>query len=236
MRFVRTSQDADTHNKDACCGEFFATLGNSGEDVPENERAGSTVYCYTKCGNCGAIWRDGFKDGHHTEHVYNGYGDQPFVWDEFDFEYSHIDTNKLHDGRAIVVYTPTNNPLDTWAEEGYVPDEEISELRNEYDMSDFRKEETYVFRFCEVAQDTVCAVPIDALLTYQPEQKPALVGRVEDLTFHDGTLESIDFELVEAAGQYEEGDSVTVSASNFAEHGTVDEDPWAQVISRRPSL
>jgi hypothetical protein len=149
MNFVRTSQDASTHNADACCGDFF---GTSGPTVPNNKKSGSTVYCYTQCGNCGAIWRDGFKNGYQKEYVYDGYGSHPFELPEYQWELSHIDANKLHDGRAIAVYKLANNPVDVLDELEFVADDRIAELRGEYDMDNFRKERTFVFRFCEVAR------------------------------------------------------------------------------------
>ena len=154
MDFTRTSEDATTHNIDSCCGEF---VGETVDD-PEPELSGDTVYCYARCRNCGALWRDGFLNGYTTEYRFEGYGEQLFDTHEFDWELSHIDTNKLHDGRAIAVYTPTNDPMDEWLANGYLTPEEAEELQEANRPENYRKERTFVFRFSEVDSDTVPAV------------------------------------------------------------------------------
>jgi hypothetical protein len=153
MTFTRTSEDATTHNMDACCGEFVGKT----TDVPEPELDEGVVYCYARCANCGALWRDGFLNGHVTNHSFEGRGEQLFETHEFDWEFSHIDTNKLHDGRATAVYTPTNDPMEDWLENGYITSEEAEGLREVNRPENYRKEQVYVFRFCELDTDTAPA-------------------------------------------------------------------------------
>lgn len=147
--FKRVDTDANSQTPDDCCGEFVGRT--SGEDVPDVELSGDVVYVYARCRNCNALWRDGFRDADITK--YNS--GQLDVYHKFlDYEFSHIDTNEVHDGRASVVYMPTNNPVDYWEDDGDITSERADKLREKWNAEEYQRREAYVYRFSELESKT----------------------------------------------------------------------------------
>lgn len=222
--FERTTQDATTHNMDACCGRSSMTLNG----VPEPD-TGFKIRVYARCENCGALWRDGFKNSDVMETTYTG-PDRELedVWYTLDTTISHVDKNKLHDGRAVLVEHPQTNPADYYIEKGYYAPSELDpeDHKPEY----YEQRTTYVHRYCEVDADTVSPVTIGSTYLYDYDGTETDVI-ISDLTFDEEySLQSITFYPVREG----DSESVTVSVDEFRKSAEFlhDEEGNMNVISR----
>lgn len=249
--FTRTSQDADTHNIDACCGEFVSA-SRTGADRPADELVGNVIYCYTRCATCGALWRDGFRDSRTTDRVYQGIGSQPIEFEAFEgrWEFDHIDDNKLHDGRAIAVFTPPveYDPVGEWVDEGILSAEEAAEFAD-VDLTNYEKREMYVYRFSEVDPSTVSPVCVGAEYEYHPDPTVSGDGIAVEVTAlefsRDGDDETdmsraldrvtvVVGEVCDYDGETDltGGDTLTFTTDEFARVADLRRDPYSGVVPR----
>lgn len=191
MTYEITARKGDSTGYDACCGASVITLMD--DTLPDSHKENGVLYVYARCQKCGAIWRDGFKNGYTT--TYNTPdGDVLFVeTDNLTFEFTHVDTNKAHQGTVDIVEKPVEHPLQQYKETNCIDDDRIENEWELHTPDNYERRETWVYRFSEVDTSSTPGIKVgDSYFLDHPELygdneqiEIDVIVRVTDIAFDD---------------------------------------------------